>query len=67
MKQEQNNPQMEGNKRNSYTGLGISFGAAFGLILGPLLFNDLILGVGVGVAVGLILGAGIDAQKKKSE
>lgn len=64
---EERNKDNAKNKRSSFAGLGISFGAAFGLILGLLLFDNFVLGVGIGVAVGLILGAGIDARKNKSE
>lgn len=66
MMEERNKPEKENKKRYAYTGLGISFGAAFGLIVGLLLFDNLALGFGIGVAMGLVFGSAMDAQKKKS-
>lgn len=48
--------------KGARTGLGISSGAAFGIILGLLLFEDWWWGSIVGTLVGLIVGAIADAQ-----
>lgn len=66
MMEKRNKPEKENKKRYPYTGLGISLGAAFGFIVGLLLFDNLALGFGIGVAMGLVFGAAMDAQKKKS-
>lgn len=45
-----------------YAGAGLVIGAAIGMILGLLLFEDLALSLGFGAAVGLMIGAMRDAQ-----
>jgi len=59
----------QSNQKNRivYAGLGVSFGAALGLIFGMLLFDQMILGASIGAAAGLIIGAIADAQSRKEE
>ena len=45
-----------------YAGAGLAIGAGVGMILGPLLFENLAWGCVIGAAVGLVMGAAIDAQ-----
>lgn len=63
---EQSNKENDRQESTSYAGLGISIGAALGLIFGMMLFDNLALGIGVGVSLGLIFGAAMDSQKNKS-
>jgi hypothetical protein len=46
--------------RGARTGVGIVFGAAFGLLFGQMLFGDWWIGPMIGVAAGLIIGAVAD-------
>lgn len=48
-----------------YIALGLIFGAALGLIVGLLLFDELLLGTFVGAALGLIVGSIVDLQRPK--
>jgi len=43
--------------KGARTGIGIVFGAAFGLPFGQLLFDDWSIGPMIGAASGLIIGA----------
>lgn len=45
-----------------YTGLGLVFGAALGMIFGMMLFSELWVGPLIGTALGLIVGAIIDVN-----
>lgn len=49
------------------TGVGIVVGAAFGLLLNMLFFDDWWVGPLIGVIVGLIIGAIVDAQAGSRE
>jgi hypothetical protein len=40
-----------------YVALGLIFGAALGLLFGPLLFDDTSVGITVGTGLGLLIGA----------
>ena len=66
MTEDRNKLEQENKRRNSYTGLGIPLGAAFGFIVGLLLFDNLALGFGIGFAMGLVFDSAMDTQKKKS-
>ncbi len=56
----------DGDKRDdSLAGLGISVGAALGLIFGMLLFDNIALGIGLGTALGLFIGGAIKAPKEQ--
>jgi uncharacterized membrane protein len=46
--------------KGARTGVGLVFGAALGLILGQMLFDNWWLGPMIGVAAGLIIGAVVD-------
>jgi hypothetical protein len=43
--------------KGARTGIGIVFGAAFGLLFGQLVFDDWSIGPMIGAAAGLIIGA----------
>lgn len=53
-------------QKNKYTGAGIALGPAFGLLVGLLFLDNIILGMGIGVAFGLIVGAMMDAEREKN-
>jgi hypothetical protein len=46
--------------KGARTGVGLVFGAALGLILGQMLFDNWWLGPMIGVAAGLTIGAVVD-------
>lgn len=48
--------------KGAWTGTGIAFGAALGILVGLLLFDDWWLGPVIGAVVGLLIGAIADAQ-----
>lgn len=47
----------------TWTGIAIAIGAAFGLMLAPLLDLNIALAIGIGVALGLVFGAAFDANQ----
>jgi uncharacterized membrane protein len=60
---EQNSSKGENSRKTVYTtGTGLAIGAAIGMILGLMLFENLAWGCVVGAAVGLVIGGAIDAQ-----
>ena len=44
----------------------MAIGAAFGLMLAPLLDLNIALAIGIGVALGLVFGAAFDANQTRS-
>jgi len=44
-----------------YAGAGLAIGAGVGMVLGPLLVENLAWGCVIGSALGLLIGAAIDA------
>ena len=62
---EQNSSKKENSRKTAYyAGAGLAIGAGVGMILGPMLFENLAQGsaIAIGAAVGLLMGAAIDAQ-----
>jgi uncharacterized membrane protein len=46
-----------------YAGSGVAIGAAIGMILGLMLFENLVWGCVIGAAGGLVVGAATDAHE----
>lgn len=56
------NKEQKQRQKPSYTGIGVALGAAFGFILGLLVFDTVGLGMGLGAAVGIVIGSIADVQ-----
>ena len=63
MEQKSNDKETQSNP--NYQGRGMAIGAALGLIVGMLLFDEIALGLVLGVAIGLGIGSIVDMQAKK--
>jgi len=67
-KMKQNSSKGEKSRKTVYyAGAGLAIGAGVGMILGPLLFENLAQGsaIAIGAAVGLVIDAAIDAHERR--
>ena len=58
------NKEQTQRQKPSYTGIGVALGAAFGFVLGLLIFDNVGLGMGLGAAAGIVIGSIADVQTK---
>ena len=45
----------------------IGLGLVFGIVLGPMIFDDPSVGIGVGISLGLVFGAAFSQIKKRQQ
>jgi hypothetical protein len=54
-------------KAHSGVGTGIALGLTFGAAVGMLVFDNLVLGGGIGLLLGIVIGSAFDSRSKNSK
>lgn len=63
-----NNEKETHKKKSSYVGLGIAYGAPFGLLIGLIILDgNISLGMVLGVCFGIIIGALLEIRDQKKQ